>query len=159
MCWHTRTKPNVEVADKDIEVFKIVEVVDGRILPYFFSNRTVYGYINKEGDPLIIGDGINKSGDTLEIVDTGVDYICNFAMHSYFTIRLKIKFWNGFVKGIYIENDEGHIVDSYINHNAAIMHCVIPKGTKYAVNEVGEVVSEAIQAKKIILPFKYSGLI
>lgn len=159
MCWHTGTKPNVEVADKDIEVFKIVKVVDGRILPYFFSNRTVYGYINKEGDPVIIGDGLNKSGDTLEIVDTGVDYICNFAMHSYLTIRLKIEIMYGLTKGIYVEDDEGHVFDSYINHKAAIMHCVIPKGTRYAVNEVGEVVSEAIQAKEIILPFKCSGLI
>lgn len=156
MCWHTIKKPNVEVADKDIEVFKIVEVVDGRILPYFFSTKTVYGYINKEGYPSIIGDGLNKSGDTLEIVDN----VCSFAMHSYLKSLLKIDINDGLVtKGIFIEDNEGNTVDSYLNKKAAIMHCVIPKGTRYAVNEVGEVVSEAIQAKKIILPFKCSGII
>lgn len=148
MCWITYNDLDVKVADEDIEVFKVVEKIpcDGfmEIKPWVFAAQETYGAVSRNGKVYIIGDGLHTMNRNLFFKKSkGISTWCCEAFHSYskefFDVKADDRHITLFAKGTI------RCIDFYKIKNALIMDCIIPKGTKYAVNEIGEVVSESIK--------------
>lgn len=148
MCWITHHDLDVKVADEDIEVFKVVRKIpcDGfmELKPWFFTAREAYGSVSRNGKAYIIGDGLHTMNSNLFFEKgKGTETYCNEAFHSYskdfFDVKVTDKYVNLYAKGTI------NCIDFYKSKTSLVMDCIIPKGTKYAVNELGEVVSESIK--------------
>lgn len=148
MCWITYNDLDVKVADEDIEVFKVVKIIpcDGfmELKPWFFTAQETYGAVSRNGKVYIIGDGLHTMSRNLFFENgKGNSTYCNEAFHSYskdfFDVTVNDRYINLYAKGTI------HCIDFYKSKTSLVMNCIIPKGTKYAVNEIGEVISEAIK--------------
>lgn len=151
MCWCTYKSLNVKVAEEDIEVFKVVEICNSNgikvIRPYFYGHTIKYGVLSKTGRAYIIDNGVHTSLQYLTFKavmnSDGCSLVCCEAMHSYLKGTLLPYISKDGVD--IIKKGDFESLSSYCTKDTIIMDCVIPKGTKYAVNEVGEVVSEVIK--------------
>jgi len=159
MCWRNKEK-SVIIANKDVPVFKIcnVEKNTDKVHPYFQTQRIEYkeneeyecsrrGFAFKNNISYGMPDGF--------MVDRG--------MHSYSPANLRLfpdditSIYVGTYKTTTLSHDVIARPQYYRTENTAIMLCVIPKGTRYAVNSVGEIVSDSIKVVKIyIRPFTYN---
>lgn len=148
MCWIENIKNlNLQIADKDIEVYKIVSD----------ANKQSCKSIIKE---FIYKASIRYEMDTMELITTSLNsllgttdsiYITK-AYHSYTKIRFTLKKpcspypKNGY-KGIIAGN---LLMPIRIDTSYYVATFVIPKGAQYAINWKGEIVSN-----KIIYTGKY----
>ena len=166
MCWTSRKNRNTKIADKNIPVFKICRIsrADDKVYPFYqyFNGKSSQDYReNTVYDCDAIHFAIKK---TVNLYSGGVTYSVNHAIHSYSldNIRLSTSIMGA---SICIKTDKTtpeaqdvicrapHYDSTYV----AIMLCTIPKGTRYAINEVGEVVSDTIEVNKIIRnPFTFN---
>ena len=125
MCWITKCNKHMEekIAKRNINTWKIVSIksdTDGNITfkPRYYDYKTTY-CLNQQYNTSI---HIKDVEDWYMIIDYGI--------HSYSKHAI---------------NDR-RIVTQY-EKGLAIMECIIPRGTKYYINEYGEYVSESIIPK------------
>ena len=142
MCWIEDTRSfDLQIADRDIEVYKIVS--DASKLS---CESLIQGFIYEAN--------IGYSMDAMELEESGLsDTFCNAdliyitkAYHSYTKIRFTLKKpcspypKNGY-KGIIAGN---LLMPIRIDNPYYVATFVIPKGSQYAVNWKGEIVSNQI---------------
>lgn len=159
MCWINKVN-KIFVANTDVHVFKIARMKksDNKVEPYFmylndieYTENKTYR-CNKNGFHLILDyfNGYKK-------------YTVDEAIHSYSiaNIRLFHDYHTLIYAGTYKTTPQSQDViaraQRYYANDAVIMLCTIPKGTRYAVNTVGEIVSDEIHVEKIITnPFTFN---
>ena len=142
MCWIENIKRlDLQIADRDIEVYKIVS--DASKLS---CESLIQGFIYK--------DNIGYVMDAMELEESGLgDAFCNAnliyitkAYHSYTKIRFTLKkpcspYPKHGYKGIIAGN---LLMPIRIDNPYYVATFVIPKGSQYAVNWKGEIVSNQI---------------
>lgn len=155
MCWKSK-KNLIFIADKDVPVFKIcnVEKNTDKVHPYFQTQQIEYKE-NEEYECSRCGFNFERGFDDSYVVCRG--------MHSYSPANLRLfpphcggglPIYVGTYKTTPLSHDVIARPQYYRTENTAIILCVIPKGTKYAVNSIGEIVSDSIKVVKIyIRPF------
>lgn len=145
MCWYTGNKNYrvARIAEKDIRVFKIVELDDNKIQAYF--QDFIYGLVDSEENIVSWTELFPHSLYFDSNSAIGIGY------HSYsekvFTYPVARDNMFPFIDRLCIA-DSFYILDPAIR----IMECVIPAGTEYFINEQGEIVSEIIRPIKIHKP-------
>ena len=142
MCWIENTRSfDLQIADRDIEVYKIVS--DANKLS---CKSLIQGFVYKAN--------IGYAMDAMELEESGLsDTFCNAnliyitkAYHSYTKIRFTLRkpydpySKNGY-KGIIAGN---LLMPIRIDNPYYVATFVIPKGSQYAVNWKGEIVSNQI---------------
>ena len=138
MCWAERLeKVNIQIADKDIKVYKVVYKADIKscrscVRGFMYKANTLY-----KMPPI----QIRKTSTFNSII-----FCVEEAYHSYTKIQYTLKnatvndsFFK--VKGIILGNQ---IVPLSFNNPYYAAAFVIPKGSQYAVNEQGEIISNQI---------------
>lgn len=142
MCWIENIKRlDLQITDRDIEVYKIVS--DASKLS---CESLIQGFIYK--------DNIGYVMDAMELEESGLgDAFCNAnliyitkAYHSYTKIRFTLKkpcspYPKHGYKGIIAGN---LLMPIRIDNPYYVATFVIPKGSQYAVNWKGEIVSNQI---------------
>lgn len=128
MCWTERKEDvNIQIADKDIEVYKIVIKADRQyckscIKDFMYEANILYKIPSMQ---------IEKT----YVWNSAIMYVAK-AYHSYTKIQQTLK-------------DRGIIAGNYLipmpfNNPYYVATFVIPKGSQYAVNWRGEIVSNQI---------------
>ena len=150
MCWRSKRR-KVKIADTDMPVFKIALEFDGEIHPYF-NYSSPWRYV--EGETYANDKSFDfnywKTDETFEV---------NKAIHSYSAKNIRLT--TDDVPPPYIRvctykttKESNDVLTRYSQRysiiKSVVMLCTIPKGTMYAVNEVGEIVSDAIKVEKMI---------
>lgn len=146
MCWRNididgvliKGEPTCQIAEMGIQVYKIMKIKYGRLrsyfmdLPYKVSNE--YS-LEETGGKLIVNNDVNM-----------YSYIC-IGFHAY-TNKCHL-----------MVNKHGNVevrcgnfwIESYIanvdTQDLVLARCVIPKGSKYYVNGLGEAVSDRMIIK------------
>lgn len=142
MCWIENTRSfDLQIADRDIEVYKIVSDASKQ-----FCKSLIKEFVYKTN--------IRYAMDTMELEESSLggalciaDLICiEKAYHSYTKIRFTLKkpcnpCSTHEYKGIITGN---LLMPIRINNHYYIATFVIPKGSQYAVNWKGEIVSNQI---------------
>ena len=142
MCWIENTRSfDLQIADRDIEVYKIVS--DASKLS---CKSLIQGFIYEAN--------IGYAMDAMELEESGLgDAFCNAnliyitkAYHSYTKIRFTLKnpcspYSKHEYKGIIAGN---LLMPIRIDNPYYVATFVIPKGSQYAVNWKGEIVSNQI---------------
>ena len=142
MCWAARLEnANIQIADKDIEVYKVVYKADKKsckscVRGFMYEANTLYKM------PSI---GLKKSCMCITYSDISMIYIQE-AYHSYTKIQYtlsriyeKDSIYTG--KRIIFGNQLKEII---LDNPYYVATFVIPKGSQYAVNWKGEIVSNQI---------------
>ena len=127
MCWASSNTPIIKVAKEPITVFKVVEVHNGKVI------SSIMGYEYE------IGKEYNLQKE-LEIVRTNVSrWRIAEGFHSYTHDSV-----NNNINGYWETPNE--IVDREVTifNKHHFMKCIIPIGSKYYLNEFGEVISDSI---------------
>jgi hypothetical protein len=161
MCW-TNIKNETFVANTDIRVFKIARLekhlFNNKVRPYFIYNNDIEYVENKT-----YRCNANFGFCFTCIYENGEKYVVSKAMHSYSVenIRLFHAYNTLLFAGTYKttpQSQDAIACPQYYNANGSvIMLCTIPKGTRYAINTVGEIVSDEIHVEKIITnPFTFN---
>lgn len=148
MCWIENIKNlDLQIADKDIEVYKIVSDANKQSCKSIVKEFIYKTNIRYEMDVMkLITTSLNSLFGTTDSI-----YITK-AYHSYTKIRFTLKKpcepYSDFVcKGIIAGN---LLMPIRIDNHYYVATFVIPKGSQYAINWKGEIVSN-----KIIYTGKY----
>ena len=142
MCWIEDTKSfDLQIANRDIEVYKIVSDTDK-----LSCKSLIQGFIYEAN--------IGYEMDAMELEESGLsDTFCNAnliyitkAYHSYTKIRFTLKkpcspYSRHGYKGIIAGN---LLMPIRIDNPYYVATFVIPKGSQYAINWKGEIVSNQI---------------
>ena len=138
MCWAERLEnTNIQVADKDIKVYKIVTCANKQSCVSVVKNFNYTANILYK-IPTLEYDEIARRCKILKIEKayhsyTGIQFVCNS------TFRI--------VKGVYrcksIILGNSRMLMSFEN-DGYIATFIIPKGAKYIINTKGEIVSDKI---------------
>lgn len=159
MCWKHLTLNNEiepEIAQYDIPVFKVCCVhycPNGikLVIPYYYPCSGVSSY--KIGETYKLDGGITISrgfgaSSYVFTVDEG--------FHSYSINRLELR-GNGADIEIAVRGACAWRANTtYFAKDLAIVLCVIPKGSNYLINSAGEVVSDALKVKELLIkPFTF----
>lgn len=144
MCWIERLENvSIQIADKDIEVYKIVILANKQSCVSIIKNFNYTANILYK-IPTLEYDEIARRYETLKIEKayhsyTGVQFVCNSTFRTVKGVyRLKSIILGNRRMFMSLEND-GYIATF-----------IIPKGSKYIINTKGEIVSD-----KIIYTGKY----
>ena len=138
MCWQTRYKTKLKVAEDNIPVTKIVrvssDIIQAYYVPGFIYSKKIFH--SKLDLPYLYGRSWR--------VQKG--------FHSYKSscpIELcKMFYPEGWKCSLIVKNFIGICLDVYnpfFSSDLGIMSCIIPKGSKYYENEHGEIVSDTIK--------------
>ena len=117
MCWYSQKQPDYKVADKDIVVYKRFS----QDYIVFIDNKLaclcslVYGYLY----------AVNQLNKPIEL-----EHYYNEAFYYIY---------KGYTSWLHAKHPSGVLLPA-----TNMIKCVIPKGSTYAVNEIGEVVSSNI---------------
>lgn len=145
MCWY-HYGFNIEsiIAEKDIEVYKVVRKGKNEsLLPYYHYNEECVYTLNKISDLVPIEPYYHEYKQVFNI-DEGY--------HSY-KIEASIKietYETGFITIYDGDTFLGTFDYSEENGQTCLVKGIIPKGTKYYINDKNECVSERIKITKII---------
>lgn len=129
MCFFARN-PQKRIAESDVTCYKIVYVHKKKINSYV--RAFPYELNKKYFQPIQFYK--NRFGSRAEE-----------GFHSY----NKVEYAFNEYYGLYIESP---YFRTSVDSNERIVKCIIPKGTIYYKNELGEIISESIVIKKIINP-------
>ena len=164
MCWLSREIPVKRIAEKDIPVFKIGQIVQAdvdkkKVIPYFYPDKTIGTVVHMKG---------YEEGKAYEEKNISYGFLygrffIDRGLHSYSLDNIRIK-TNDIAskyrdkptiqvmthKTTLISNDVLRNGQCYDTNRIAVLLCTLPKGTTYYVNEVGEIVSDKIKVEKII---------
>lgn len=130
MCWICNNKPEQLVAKEDITVYKVVQVYpNGKILSYFHDF------------PYKLGEIYNTTIAVKHFKDYYNDfYFIEQGLHSYnYDLEIGI---DPFIVTTTLTDSSGA---RYYGIGIYGVLCIIPKGTEYYVNELGDVVSTRIK--------------
>lgn len=137
MCW-TSKKIKIKTAKKDIPVWKVVH-----------ADKDIYGkYINKCRSFYKYFEYILKVRNTTEmsfdVLNTENIFIGTNGFHSYSNkVKYTIHENNNIL--VYINKlFSDYTICYYFRCNPTILKCHIPKGSKYAINKYGEIISNDI---------------
>lgn len=145
MCWYSRNKPIRQIADKNIKVYKILQLAICEesvfLSPYYHSRYVLH--VMKDA-PL----DLPISHPTTAIYP----YTIDGGLHSYsHDVRFVMSSWMENRLDIYasISND---LIDWWPmeTYRFKVMECIIPKGAKYYDNGNGLYVSNQLIPKKVI---------
>ena len=138
MCWIENTRSfDLQIADRDIEVYKIVS--DASKLS---CKSLIQGFIYEANIGYVM--------DAMELEESGLsDTFCNAnliyitkAYHSYTKIRFTLKKpYSPCYKGVIAGN---LLMPIRIDNPYYVATFIIPKGSQYAINWKGEIVSNQI---------------
>ena len=121
MCWFSQKQPDYKVADKDIVVYKRFRqdemVYENSKFTAVFS--MIFGYLYT----------INTLNKPIEL-----DHYYNDGFYDIY---------KGYTSWLYPKLPTGALLSTF-GKVTKIVKCVIPKGSTYAKNEIGEVVSSNI---------------
>ena len=123
MCWVSQYKPIRRIAESDIKVYKILHEVNGRIVSPVYSIVWTTGVTNEIGHDIFP-----------EYVDN--EWNIRRGFHS-------LKKCPVVVSGRHWMTEEDHYLFGY-DKGDVVYECVIPAGSIYYENELGEFVSDAL---------------
>lgn len=165
MCWiHTfniSRKDLIKEAQTDIECFKVITV---RRLKYFdlfyFGRKKIFSYFRNYRYKLNKLYELKKPINIYFSIPEG--YRANKGFHSY-SSKCSIEYRQAdywFDDSIEIRTEViGKLIASYSlmsfdgnnrKRQTKIVKCIIPKGSHYAINDVGEIISDRIILKEIL---------
>ena len=142
MCWIENIKKlDLQIADKDIEVYKIVSDASKQFCKSLIQEFAYKANIRYEMDAM----KLEESSFSSAFCPTDLIYITK-AYHSYTKIRFTLKkpcspYSRHGYKGIIAGN---LLMPIRIDNPYYVATFVIPKGSQYAVNWKGEIVSNQI---------------
>lgn len=142
MCWIENIKGwNLQIADKDIEVYKIVSDASKQFCKAIIQKFVYKANIKYAMDAMEL-EGSNFSS---AFCTTDLIYITK-AYHSYTKIRFTLKKpYDPYPKHEYKGIIAGNLLMPIrINNPYYVATFVIPKGSQYAINWKGEIVSNQI---------------
>lgn len=128
MCWATRLKPHILVAEKDIPTIKILR---STLESYYFSD---FKYNIGEVKYSLLATPYHPIGfsEFLQI---------DYGLHSYHpdcgVVRTNLY--------IYVKLLKDSIITKYYDMAILVANCVIPEGSSYYLNEWGEYVSSRLK--------------
>ena len=142
MCWiELKENVNIQIADKDIEVYKVVLEADRQsckscVQSFMYEANTLYKMPSIE---------LKKTSISSTFYITDLIYITK-AYHSYTKIRFTLKkpyspYSRHEYKGIIAGN---LLMPIRIDNPYYVATFIIPKGSQYAVNCRGEIISNQI---------------
>ena len=142
MCWIENTRSfDLQIADKDIEVYKIVSDASKLSCESLIQGFVYKANIRYEMDVMkLIAPSLNSPFDTTDSI-----YITK-AYHSYTKIRFTLKkSYESYLDFVYKGIIAGNLLMPIkIDNPYYVATFVIPKGSQYAVNWKGEIVSNQI---------------
>lgn len=137
MCWKSK-KLKIKIAKKDIPVWKIVH-----------PNKDIYGkYTNKfrsfyKGFEYILKVR-NTTQMSFDVLNTENIFIGKNGFHSY-SNKVKYTIHESNNISVYLNKlFFDYTICYYYRDNTIIAKCHIPKGSKYAINKYGEIISNDI---------------
>lgn len=155
MCWSSKSKPVRQIADSDIEIYKIMKY--NTVHESYYSLHFYHKYV--------IGED-NAKVDLNPNMENEGEYHIFEGYHSYspecFIGISKYMSFQGYFIIYGIEEDGRNEVLEYDDNseNLKILKCVIPKGSEYYTNKEGEMVSSNIIPKEELkLTENYNSLI
>lgn len=143
MCWESK-KLKIKIAKKDIPVWKIVH-----------PNKDIYGkYTNKcrsfyKGFEYILKVR-NTTQMSFDVLNTENIFIGKNGFHSYSN---KVKYTINESNNISVYLNKlffDYTICYYYRDNTIIAKCHIPKGSKYAINKYGEIISNDIVLDELV---------
>ena len=166
MCWIKRfsededyCKDVLSTAQEDIECFKIVGV---RKLQYFkkflLGKEKIFSYFRGYKYSL------NKlyKIDKIDVCKNSCQYMIYYGFHSYSSKHCSTHWALNSFQSLTLEvrtNNHSMItiaiyplgfIHKKLLQKTEVVRCIIPKGSKYAINNIGEIVSDQIILKEII---------
>lgn len=137
MCWESK-KLKIKTAKKDIPVWKIVHAdkdIHGRYTNKCHSFYKSFEYTLKVGNTTQMSFGVLNTKNT---------FVGNNGFHSYSN---KVKYTIHENNNILVYLNKlffDYTICYYYRGNTTIAKCHIPKGSKYAINEFDEIISNNI---------------
>lgn len=138
MCWISIDKNDsvCHIADKDIKVFKIMKRVMNDD-SYFYSYYQNYIYCQG-----------TKYTDEMEIIPWGTCLRIDHAYHSYSIEDCSVKIEDN-NRSIVVRIGINTLYEN--NFDVCVVKCIIPQGSKYYKNSIGEIASDSIIIMEEIL--------
>ena len=137
MCWESK-KLKIKIAKKDIPVWKIVHAdkdINGIYTNKCHSFYKFFEYILKVR---------NTTQMSFSVLNTENKFIGNNGFHSY-SNKVKYTINEHNVISVYLNKlFSNYDICYYYRGNTTIVKCHIPKGSKYAINELEEIISNDI---------------
>ena len=137
MCWESK-KLKIKTAKKDIPVWKVVHAVkdiNGRYTNKCYSFYKFFEYILKVG---------NTTQMLFSVLNTENKFIGDNGFHSY-SNKVKYTINEDNIISVYLNKlFSSYTICYYYRGNTTIVKCHIPKGSKYAINELEEIISNDI---------------
>ena len=143
MCWESK-KLKIKTAKKDIPVWKIVHAdkdINGRYTDKCHSFYKFFEYILKVR---------NTTQMSFSVLNTENKFIGDNGFHSY-SNKVKYTINKNNVISVYLHKlFFDYDICYYYRGNTTIAKCHIPKGSKYAINELEEIISNDIVLDEFI---------
>lgn len=137
MCWESK-KLKIKTAKKDIPVWKIVHAdkdIHGRYTNKCHSFYKSFEYTLKVGNTTQMSFGVLNTKNT---------FVGNNGFHSY-SNKVKYTIHENNNISVYLNKlFFDYTICYYYRGNTTIAKCHIPKGSKYAINEFDEIISNNI---------------
>lgn len=151
MCWFSNKYKVPNIAEEDIIVYKVMLLRDG------YRNELISFYYSKR---YVIGKEYIEETETVEPVYL-YHYSINKGFHSYSLEKTTEKecynycqIWSGTTLLDYVNLG----IDVHYGETLVAVECIIPKGSTYYENDLGEIVSDRIIiTDKIFKKFKNKG--
>ena len=134
MCWksYKYSDKKCRIAETDIKTFKILSLRKHSLYAYYQNYKYTIGKLNSVNSLELIG---NKIFEGFHSYDLNND--CLSAL-----------------EGIVVQGKEGVFLDYYSRADHIVkVECIIPKGSEYYENSLGEIVSNKLIVDKIIFKF------
>lgn len=159
MCWVTIIKENgLKEAQKDIECFKVVAVRKLKYLNIFpLGKNKIFSYFRNYRYKL---NKLYELKKPIVIFSIKTAFQANEGFHSYsLSNTIKKRKPDGWYKDSIDILHNFRIIRTYADETCddcgrkrqtKIVKCVIPKGSHYAINEYGEIISDKIILKELI---------
>ena len=137
MCWESK-KLKIKTAKKDIPVWKVVHAVkdiNGKYTNKCYSFYKFFEYTLKIG---------NTTQMLFSVLNTENKFIGDNGFHSY-SNKVKYTINEDNIISVYLNKlFSNYTICYYYRGNTTIVKCHIPKGSKYAINELEEIISNDI---------------
>ena len=140
MCWNCYKSECLKpiTAESDVKVFKIALKLDNHAaVPYYMS-----------GTGIIYRVGLTYEA---EIGSPGLTGRISEGLHCYSQLQCGVTKTQYRFIDVYNLTLHGNIA-VYADDLIVILHCIIPKGATYYLNDIGEIVTEKLIVKSISKP-------